>query len=155
MAKTKAQLIVDAETAGITLTGSETAAEILAKLNAAGDDTGETVVEAGDTPVEAKEPTPEEAALAEAAAKVADAKKVLDEAAATHKAAVDEEAAAAEVLRVKPEVGKHVILEDSGTVEVADAYDSMGNKQRSFVYAGSNYEHTAEGENGVWVYRKM
>lgn len=59
-----------------------------------------------------------------------------------------------EAARVKPELGKHIYIEEHADArEMPEAYEGLA-QLRSFKKDGRNYEHVAE-RDGVWVYRSM
>lgn len=103
-------------------------------------------------------PTAEEQAVIDAKAKVAEAQKTLDEAAAVHADAVGVQKAAEVAAAPKPEKGKHIFIEGTnGTHLLRDApagYDG-DSPDRRITLGGVNYEHVSDHASGIWVYRHM
>lgn len=154
MAKTKADLIEEATAAGIPLTGNETGADLRALLKDTDAQDGETAA-----PVEIPAT---EVAVSETAKAVADAKVVLDKAAADHEEAKVAHAAA--TAPPKPVPGTHLLIEGSESPVLIPGVAVEGALQRRVLINGVNYEHVSDrvvtDEAGavvgtVWVYRRM
>lgn len=106
------------------------------------------------TPEEAP-PVPTDQAVVEAAQHVADAKATLESAKADHAAAVEAHAAAVKADQPAPDPAIHILLDDGhGGVTVVEHPEAKDKSPRLNI-GGRNYEHTANGENGCWVYRSM
>lgn len=144
MAKSKADLIEEATKQGLTLTGDETAADLRKLLNDVNEGDGE------DTP---QGPTVEEQAVTDAAARVAAARKVLDEAIVEHDAA---KAAHAETVRQPdPEFGVHYQIEGNSSRGVLPK-EFGGQYPYRLTLDGQNYEHVSDHPvTGAWIYRQM
>lgn len=94
--------------------------------------------------------------IAESAVKVAEAKKVLAEEEARHSEVV----AANTPPEPTPEVGKHILVDmsGSGTYSLLDAPKGYSgeNPDRQLTIPGfGNVEHVDTDPSGVWCYRKM
>lgn len=97
----------------------------------------------------------EEQAVADAAADVAAARKVLDEATATHESAVATHEAARKALLPTADPSIHIGIDDGKGGYSLLEHPEAKDKLPRLVVGGRNVEHVSDGENGVWVYRSM
>lgn len=93
-------------------------------------------------------------AVDDAQAAVVAAKAKVDEAQADHAAAVQAHADAVKATEVKPEKGKHILLDRGGALVLRDAPEGYKNDYRLSL-DGANYEHVGDSPEGVWIYRSM
>lgn len=151
----KSDLIADARSKGIPLTGDETVAELEALLVAHGETQSAADAEEALASVP-PEPTEQEVKVSEAKSKLDEAKTKLAEAEAEFKAAAEEHATAMKPVAV---YGKHILLETGvhDQYSLADAPPNWENeKPRALLINGVNYEHTSTvDDSGVWIYRRM
>lgn len=139
----KADLIKDAQARGLALTGRESVAELEAMLAAAGESESEIDTEAAD------------AELVEATQAVTDAKAALDDALHTYEDAVASRAALEKSRQPTPDPAIHIFLEGAEGRHTLIEYADAAAKPTRIVIGGKNFEHVSDGENGVWVYRRM
>lgn len=139
----KAELIKDAQDRGLTLTGKETVAELEALLAEAGESQESIDSEAAD------------AEVAEAAQAVEDAKAALADAQQVYDDAVASQTALAKSRQPVPDPAIHIFLEGVGVPHTLMEFPGAAEKPTRIVVKGKNFEHVSDGENGVWVYRRM
>lgn len=148
MAATKAELVKEAKSMGIPLTGEETVAELKELI--------------GKNDEEEDDDNVEDAAVSAEDEEIAAASQAVDEAQATLALAKEELVAAEEAKKAAVKAShpvadptKHIYLgTGSGEDMLVDAPEGW-NKDRRINYHGTNYEVVRVSDDGVWCYRHM